>query len=233
MDSREQKIKKQKLCYQAQLRELKFDYDKKLEEIHNIFEFKLKELGEIEVKIESTRNENENLRMLNNNLLNFIKELEISRKNQEEQNEISKRNAIKEIEDLQNLIYGFEKSKNSLANDINKLVENKERSIIEVKRYKDEEKDYNVFIKQTKIEKDKLYKLMNGIEAEQGKLLALKESLRIEKREFEEVKKENDKKFTEWTKLKMQVQQYAKLLQNYYNEHNIKLSILDKFGIKG
>jgi chromosome segregation ATPase len=231
MDSREQKIKKQKLCYQAQLRELKFDYDKKLEEIHGNFENKLKELGSVTERIENTKSENERLSLLNQNLLQSSNDFEAMIKRQQESSELIKNDDIKNIRHLQELIYGLEKSKKSLEYDISDLMAKKEKEINKLKEFQKQEKDYSVFVINTKIDKKKLEKLKNSIEAEQAKLNLAKENLKDEIKEFEVAKKENDKKFTKWTKLEAKVQQYARLLQNYYNEHGIKLSILNKFGL--
>jgi len=231
MDSREQKIKRQKLCYQAQLRELKFDYDRKLEEIHGNFENKLKELGSVTERIENTKSENERLSLLNQNLLQSSNDFEAMIKRQQESSELIKNDDIKNIRHLQDLLYGLEKSKKSLEYDIGDLVARKEKEMNKLKEFQKQEKDYSVFIINTKIDKKKLEKLKNSIEAEQAKLNLVKEHLKDEIKEFEIAKKENDKKFTKWTKLEAKVQQYARLLQNYYNEHNIRLSILNKFGL--
>jgi chromosome segregation ATPase len=231
MDSREQKIKKQKLCYQAQLRELKFDYDKKLEEIHGNFENKLKELGFVTERIENTKSENERLSLLNQNLLQSINDFEAMIKRQQESSELIKNDNIKKIRDLQDLLYGLEKSKKSLEYDISDLVAKKEKEINKLKEFKKQEKDFSVFQKNTKLEENRMDKLRKALEKDLLKLQKEKEKLKLDKEEFSAIKKGNDKKFTEWTKLESRVQQYARLLQQYYDAHNIKLSILNKFGL--
>lgn len=206
-------------------------YERKIVELRKEFEEILGKVSEVYSNRDKAKDENESLRMLNNNLRSVNDELKKDNTRLEELIEKAKDIKIKEITDLQNLIYGFEKSKNSLANDINNLVADKERSIKELQRYKDEEKDYSVFIKQTEIDKKKLEKLKNSAEAEQAKVLASKESLKLEIKEFEVSKKANDKKFRDWVHLENKVKHYAKILQYYYDEHNIKLNIRKEFEI--
>jgi len=229
--SEREKLVIQRMSYQSNLRNLKFEYDNRLKEIKSNFENRLKELGYAIERIENTKNENERLSLLNQNLLQSNNDFEAMIKRQQESSELIKNDDIKNIRHLQDLLYGLEKSKKSLEYDISDLVSKKEREINKLKEFQKQEKDYSVFIINTKIDKKKLEKLKNSIEAEQAKLNLVKEHLKDEIKEFEIAKKENDKKFTKWTKLETKVQQYARLLQNYYNEHNIRLSILNKFGL--
>jgi chromosome segregation ATPase len=229
--SEREKLVIQRMSYQSNLRNLKFDYDEKLKEIKNNFESKIGELGIVDDKNSRLKNENERLVLLNNNLLQSSNDFEAMIKRQQESSESIKNNNTKKIKELQDLIYGFEKSKKSLEYSIGDLVAKKEKEINKLKEYQKQEKDYSVFVINTKIDKKRLEKLKSSIEAEQAKLNLAKESLKSDIKEFEISKKENDKKFTKWTKLETRVQQYARLLQNYYNEHNIRLSILNKFGL--
>lgn len=230
--SEREKLVIQRMSYQSNLRNLKFDYDEKLKEIRNNFEFKVNELGSIESINGRLKNENERLELLNRNLLQANNDFGEMLKRQQDSSESIKNDNIKKINELQDLIYGLEKSKKHLEFIIGDLVAKKEKEIDKLKKYKKQEKDFSVFVKQTEIEKKKINKLRETVEKDLSKLQKEKENLKEEIKEFGIAKKENDKKFTEWTRLEMKVQQYAKLLQQYYDAHNIKLFILNKFGLK-
>lgn len=230
--SEREKLVIQRMSYQSNLRNLKFDYDEKLKEIRNNFEFKVNELGSIESINGRLKNENERLELLNRNLLQANNDFGEMLKRQQDSSESIKNDNIKKINELQDLIYGLEKSKKHLEFIIGDLVAKKEKEIGKLKEYKKQEKDFTVFQRGIKIQTEKLSRFKKLVESELVKLHKEKEKLKQDKKEFEIAKKDNDKKFTEWTRLEMKVQQYAKLLQQYYDAHNIKLFILNKFGLK-
>lgn len=208
------------------------EYQKKKNELVKEFEDVSKKIGETLSKDSALKTEYNNLFLLNDNLRKNLTDLRNDYRNLEDLIEKAKSEKIKEITKLQELLYGFEKSKQSLKNDISELVSKKERIIENVKELEKRKEELNIIQGQYNKENEKLNDIRIEIKLEKEKVG--KELLRLnkEKELFLDDKKLNDKKYHEWIQLEMRVQQYARLLQNYYNEHGIRLYILDKFGIK-